>query len=82
MRWHAEIHQFRIEARADMMGHPTPEGIHRDGVDGAFVMLVNRDNVSSGVTEIFDSERRPLGHFTLSDPGDAVFSTMPGCFMA
>jgi hypothetical protein len=73
LRWHVEIHQFRIEARADMAGHPTPEGIHRDGVDGAFVMLVNRQNVSSGVTEIFDSACRPLGHFTLSDPGDAVF---------
>ena len=72
-RWHAEVHQFRIEARAGMIGQPTPEGIHRDGVDGAFVMLVNRDNVSSGVTEIFDSDHRPLGHFTLSDPGDAVF---------
>jgi hypothetical protein len=72
-RWHAEIHQFRIEARAGMTGHPTPEGVHRDGVDGAFVMLVNRDNVSSGVTNLFDNDRTPLGHFTLANPGDAVF---------
>jgi hypothetical protein len=73
LRWHAEMHQFRIEARAGMTGHPTPEGIHRDGVDGAFVMLVNRDNVSSGITKIFDSDHNPLGDFTLCDPGDAVF---------
>ncbi|HEY2836724.1 MAG TPA: 2OG-Fe dioxygenase family protein [Rhizomicrobium sp.] len=71
--WHVELHQFRIEATADAIGHPTPEGVHRDGVDGAFVMLINRKNVSSGVTEIFDAKRASLGHFTLSDAGDAVF---------
>ena len=71
--WHVEMHQFRIEAGAGQTGLPTPEGIHRDGVDGAFVMLVNRENVSSGVTRIFDANRRPLGSFTLTDRADAVF---------
>lgn len=71
--WHVELHQFRIEASADAAGLPTPEGAHRDGVDGAFVMLVSRENVSSGVTQIFNPERAPLGEFTLSDAGDAVF---------
>jgi len=71
--WHVELHQFRIEASAEAMGRPTPEGMHRDGVDGAFVMLINRDNVSSGVTEIVNAEGTSLGHFTLSDAGDAVF---------
>jgi hypothetical protein len=71
--WHVELHQFRIEASADAVGRPTPEGVHRDGVDGAFVMLINRHNVSSGVTEIFDANGVSLGNFTLSDAGDAVF---------
>jgi len=71
--WHVEVHQFRIEANADAVGHPTPEGAHRDGVDGAFVMLVNRENVSSGVTQIFDANGASLGNFTLSGAGDAVF---------
>ncbi len=71
--WHVELHQFRIEASADAAGLPTPEGTHRDGVDGAFVMLVSRENVSSGVTQIFNPEGAPLGEFTLSDAGDAVF---------
>jgi hypothetical protein len=71
--WHVELHQFRIEASAEAIGHPTPEGVHRDGVDGAFVMLIRRQNVSSGVTEIFDAKGASLGHFTLSDAGDAVF---------
>lgn len=71
--WHVELHQFRIEASADAMGHPTPEGVHRDGVDGAFVMLIDRRNVSSGVTHISDAKGKSLGQFTLGAPGDAVF---------
>src|SRR4051794_27598989 len=31
--WHVEVHQFRIEARRSEAGRPTPEGLHRDGVD-------------------------------------------------
>ncbi|WP_376964364.1 2OG-Fe dioxygenase family protein [Azospirillum sp. A26] len=31
--WHAELHQFRIEPDAGASAPPTPEGIHRDGVD-------------------------------------------------
>jgi hypothetical protein len=71
--WHVELHQFRIEANEGAIGRPTPEGVHRDGVDGAFVMLVNRENVSSGVTQIFDAHGASLGDFTLKDAGDAVF---------
>ncbi|HEY4075552.1 MAG TPA: 2OG-Fe dioxygenase family protein [Rhizomicrobium sp.] len=71
--WHVEMHQFRISAHGGNVGHPTPEGIHRDGVDAAFVMLVHRENVSSGVTQIYDTAGTSLGSFTLSDPGDAVF---------
>jgi hypothetical protein len=71
--WHVEMHQFRIEARSDLPALPTPEGIHRDGVNGAFVMLVSRRNVSSGVTQIFNPKGRSLGAFILADPGDSVF---------
>jgi hypothetical protein len=71
--WHVELHQFRIEASADAAGLPTPEGAHRDGVDGAFVMLINRENVSSGITQVSNANGKPLGQFTLSETGDAVF---------
>jgi hypothetical protein len=71
--WHVEMHQFRIEAVHGRSGLPTPEGIHRDGVDGVVVMLVDRRNVSSGVTELFDAQGRRLGAFTLAHPGDCVF---------
>ena len=71
--WHVEMHQFRIEANSGQVGRPTPEGRHRDGVDWVCVMLVNRQNVLSGVTQIFDVHGAPLGQFTLSDPMDTVF---------
>ena len=67
------MHQFRILARPDAPGMPTPEGQHRDGVDWVLVMLVRRRNVASGVTSICTLDHRPLGAFTLTDPMDAVF---------
>lgn len=70
--WHVELHQFRVEARAGAEGRPTPEGLHRDGVDFVLVMLVARENVAEGVTEIGDAAGAPLGRFVLAAPGDAV----------
>jgi hypothetical protein len=70
--WHVEMHQFRIEANKAYSGHPTPEGIHRDSVEWVCVVLVNRRNVSSGVTHIY-SRGEPLGAFTLTDSLDTVF---------
>jgi hypothetical protein len=72
MLWHVEVHQFRIEARSDVKGQPTPEGVHRDGVDYVLVLLITRQNIARGMTEIFTPDHRPLGHFTLTDPFDAV----------
>lgn len=69
---HVEVHQFRIEARSGVVGQPTPEGAHRDGVDFVLVMMVWRENVTSGTTEIFDLEQRRIDSFTLTLPGDAA----------
>jgi hypothetical protein len=70
--WRIEVHQFRIEARAAEHGRPTPEGLHRDGVDYVLVLLVNRRNIASGVTAIHALDGTRLGHFTLTDPLDAA----------
>jgi hypothetical protein len=70
--WHVEIHQFRIEANAGAEGHPTPEGMHRDGVDWVLVLLIDRVNIQSGETTICDARKRPLGSFTLTEPLDAA----------
>lgn len=70
--WHVELHQFRIEARPGEAGQPTPEGMHRDGVDWVLVLMVRRENVKSGETTIYDLAKRPLGSFTLTQPLDAA----------
>lgn len=70
--WHVEIHQFRIEAGAEGAGLPTPEGLHRDGVDWVLVMLIARRNVEEGVTRIHDLDRAEIGAFCLATPFDTV----------
>ena len=71
-QWHIEAHQFRIEARADAAGLPTPEGVHRDGVDYVLVMLVDRVNIESGTTTIHAPTGEMLGEFTLAAPLDSA----------
>jgi hypothetical protein len=73
LAWHVEIHQFRIEAKPGEAGRPTPEGMHRDGVDWVLVLMVRRENVASGETTIYDLRKRPLGSFTLTAPLDAAW---------
>ncbi|KAA0072092.1 2OG-Fe dioxygenase family protein [Rhodanobacter sp. T12-5] len=70
--WHIEVHQFRIEARADEAGEPTPEGVHRDGVDYVLVLLVDRENIESGTTTIHAPDGELLGSFTLARELDAA----------
>ena len=71
--WHVECHQFRIEARDGALGRPTPEGLHRDGVDWVLVVLINRVNIAEGVTTIHDAHRQLMGSFSLVNPLDAAY---------
>ncbi|MDJ0780148.1 MAG: 2OG-Fe dioxygenase family protein [Gammaproteobacteria bacterium] len=70
--WHIELHQFRIEARDGGQGKPTPEGVHRDGVDFVIVVMIKRVNIDSGATTIFDLDNRLVGEFMLRDAFDMV----------
>lgn len=70
--WKVEVHQFRIEASALEIGQPTPEGMHRDGVDYVLVMLVDRVNIASGTTQLADGGHRAIGEFTLTNALDSV----------
>src|SRR4029077_8605847 len=60
------------EARSGEQGRPTPEGLHRDGVDYVLVLLIDRRNIASGVTTIHALDGQPLRHFTLTRPFDAA----------
>ena len=79
--WHVEVHQFRIEARPDEPGQPTPEGVHRDGVDYALVLMIKRTNIAQGTTTIHARGGNLLGSFTLAEPFDA-WSTTPAFITA
>lgn len=68
--WQVEVHQFRIEAGAQQQGMPTPEGVHRDGVNYVMVLLVKRQNIAEGTTTIHDASGRRLAGFTLTQPLD------------
>ena len=57
---------------AGQAGQPTPEGLHRDGVDYVLVLLVRRVNIASGTTTVHDLSGGQLGSFTLTDPCDAA----------
>lgn len=71
-QWHIELHQFRIEARDGKLGKPTPEGVHRDGVDFVIVVMIKRVNIDSGATTIYNLEHELVGDFMLRDPFDMV----------
>lgn len=71
--WDVEVHQFRIEALPEQHGQPTPEGMHRDGVNFVMVVLLDRHNITSGTTRIHSLEGGEIGSFTLTRPLDTAF---------
>jgi hypothetical protein len=71
-QWQAEAHQFRIEANNGQEGLPTPEGVHRDGVDFVLVMMVQRLNIAAGETSLYHPSGLTLGSFVLEQPMQTV----------
>jgi hypothetical protein len=70
--WRIQAHQFRIKANNDEAGKPTPEGIHRDGADFILIMLLQRDNITGGVSHIYDENKKLLFGAVLEELGDVV----------
>lgn len=66
--WNVRLHPYRIMANSKERGHPTPEGLHRDGVDYIVSMMVRRQNIQGGITQITDANRQPLTTVTLNEP--------------
>jgi hypothetical protein len=72
--WQIEAHQFRIVTTGNENGEPAPEGIHRDGVNFALVMLIDRVNVNGGISTIYrDQNMLSIGNSTLMRPFDSLF---------
>ncbi|MEU8925649.1 2OG-Fe dioxygenase family protein [Kitasatospora sp. NPDC048545] len=67
------IHQHRITASGTEPGNPTPEGLHRDGVEHIVMMLVARRGVSGGSSTLYDNSGTPVLTHTLTEPGEFIF---------
>lgn len=69
--WEVGVHQVRIIAEGSALGHPTPEGVHRDGVAFFAVHLLNLRNAVGGVSTIYDQNETPVSSFALTSPFDS-----------
>lgn len=70
--WEIEMHQFRIEASGRESGLPTPEGMHRDGVDWVVMMFVARRNAAGATTSIVDEAGRLVAQVQMTQPLEAI----------
>ncbi len=67
--WSAKVTPFRVLSAADGVGHPTPEGLHRDGVTLVSTLLIERDNAKGARSTVCDRTGAPLLRTTLREPG-------------
>ncbi|SFA90427.1 hypothetical protein SAMN04515620_10764 [Collimonas sp. OK607] len=73
-KWDIRLHPYRIRASSHTPGNPTPEGLHRDGVDYIVTMMVRRHNVAGGETYITDVAGKLMCRYTLTDPMDLMLA--------
>jgi hypothetical protein len=78
--WEVELHPIRTRALGAQEGLATPEGIHRDGVDWFFVVLLRRANIRGGVSFVFDEQRRERLRHTLEEPFEMLAVHDPRTF--
>ncbi|RTZ65540.1 MAG: hypothetical protein DSZ29_04215 [Aquificaceae bacterium] len=70
--WRIQAHQFRIQTNNKESGKPTPEGIHKDGADFILIMLLERNNITGGVSHIYDAEKHLQFGAVLEELGDCI----------
>ena len=71
--WNVGIHQIRILAKPDEVGHPAPEGIHKDGEMFTVQHLIRRENVVGGENTIYDNDKNPLHTWVQQKPFDSYY---------
>lgn len=72
--WKAQCFQNRIISEPDEVGHPAPEGIHRDGVDFVLTLFVDRVGAEGGVSSAYLAEDQSLlAESQLAQPGEYLF---------
>ncbi len=63
--WEVQAHLIRVTADLSEQGHPTPEGVHRDGATFVTVRLAELVNAEGGEVSIYDDDRQFLTGFRL-----------------
>ncbi|MEU3723385.1 2OG-Fe dioxygenase family protein [Streptomyces sp. NPDC031705] len=66
------IHQIRITATRGAAGQPAPEGIHEDGHHFVAQVLIRRDNVEGGRSQLYDRNREAIFSTLLTEPFETV----------
>lgn len=66
------IHQIRVIASREAEGLPAPEGIHEDGHHFVAQVLMRRENVVGGVSQLYDRGMTPLFRTLLTEPFETV----------
>lgn len=75
--WQVDIHLIRVVADSTGEGHPTPEGIHKDGAEFVTVHLIEMDNAAGGEVTIYDNDKQPLYRFQLGQLLDSYLFEDP-----
>lgn len=70
-QWEVQVHLIRVTANATSQGHPTPEGIHRDGAEFVTVHLAELVNADGGEVSIYDDDKDLLSTFRLEQIMDS-----------
>lgn len=63
--WQVDVHQIFVVAEVGATGHPTPEGVHRDGAEFVTVHLAALENADGGIVTVYDDDKQPLESFQL-----------------
>lgn len=65
-------HQIRIKTKEGSVGHPAPEGFHKDGFDYIAILSVARNNICGGITFIKARPDEPIQYEGELSPGSYI----------
>jgi hypothetical protein len=66
------VHQIRIISQRDLVGRPSPEGVHIDGFDFVGIFCVDRRDINGGETYLYESKDGEPVYRTMLEPGDML----------
>ncbi|MEM5547575.1 2OG-Fe dioxygenase family protein [Pseudoalteromonas fuliginea] len=72
--WSIRLHPYRIKTTEAELGHPAPEGLHRDGVTYIASMMVCKNNIIGGSTLLTNNYKEALTSVTLNETLDIIMA--------